>query len=1348
MKSFVIVGLTLFVNLQAIALERVSVNDSGAQANNNSFMHMLSADGRFVVFDSMASNLVAGDTNSSRDVFVYDTVNASVERVSVDSNGNEMTGLSRAPSISADGRFIVFESQAVLATGGTAGTFQIYLHDRQDRTTRLISANSSGTAGNGHSNRARITEDGSQVLFHSSASNLSVADGNPFNDVFIKHLSNGNVELVSRTYSGAQADNHSLDADFSRDGRYVVFISQATNMTSDSVSGLRHLYLRDRQLGTTRLLSGAANGSSYAPDMSGDGAHIVFYTSASNLASGMNGSGLQVMNYDIAGDSFRLVSQSAGGVEGNDHSYSPAISDDGSVIVYTSFASNLVTADTNSNSDVFLYEREAATNQLISRSEASLGNGNTVGGPSISANGIHIAFSSYANNLVANDTNAYADTFLYSRQVNRPPQADAGADRTLECAGVTTPVTLDGRGSSDADGDTLSYLWQGPFGSDEGAVVTVPMALGTNHSTLVVEDNQGGSDEDQVIVTLEDNVAPVLDEISPVTLEASSPAGAEYSLSPDARDLCGAVTINVAPELAVYPLGETRVTVVATDNSGNSDQTEVRVTVEDTTAPVLTLPADIVGYEATARETPVDIGQAEATDIFDVVLANDAPMAYALGQTAVTWSATDSNGNRSEAVQSIGVVDTTAPSLSAPADITREASAILTPVAIGEAETSDIFDVSVSHDGPTAYPLGSTAVTWTATDSNGNESRAQQQIIIEDTTAPKLIQPADITAEAQGESTVVELSEPQASDIFEVNLEHNGPTAYPLGSTEVTWTATDSSGNRTSVSHRVTVQDTIPPVLNVPGDITREASAILTPVAIGEAETSDIFDVSVSHDGPTAYPLGSTAVTWTATDSNGNESRAQQQIIIEDTTAPKLIQPADITAEAQGESTVVELSEPQASDIFEVNLEHNGPTAYPLGSTEVTWTATDSSGNRTSVSHRVTVQDTIPPVLNVPGDITQEASAILTPVQLGTAEATDIFDVSLSNDAPAAYPLGTTQVTWSALDSNGNQATAVQGITIVDTTPPQLAQPADIEAEALAKTTTVSLEPPQASDIFELTLENDAPAAFPLGSTRVTWQATDLSGNVTTVSHLITVRDTVSPSLTPPADMVVEAEGVLTAVVLGEAHAEDRFAVTLSNDAPPLFPLGTTIVTWRAEDSNGNVTQAQQRVTVVDTTAPTMEFTQYHDSIWPPNHRLIKVARIANLSDQVDSQPQLDVEVDVEESSRFKRHRGEHHGEERWSADGHERNHRKGRLHRAHDKHEHKRKHRHARHARHHHEHKQWKLVEKDGAWYVYVRASLKGYIRQRIYHIEIRVTDASGNTTLQSAQVVVGKDKWERRED
>ncbi len=503
-------------------------------------------------------------------------------------------------------------------------------------------------------------------------------------------------------------------------------------------------------------------------------------------------------------------------------------------------------------------------------------------------------------------------------------------------------------------------------------------------------------------------------------------------------------------------------------------------------------------------------------------------------------------------------------------------------------DVGDSVSLASSSTAFSCADVGKNVVSLIATDSFGLQSSCSATVTVVDNTPPTLTIGADQLTEAtsiDGASIVISA---QGQDNCGVAGVARTPdiSVFPLGKTSVTWTAVDVNNNSTNKVQFVEVVDTTPPVLTVPADVSVEANAVLSTVNIGTATATDIFGATVTNDAPATFPLGTTTVTWTATDTNGNAVTGTQNVMVSDTTAPVLSIPADVSVEANAVLSTVSIGTATATDIFGATVTNDAPATFPLGTTTVTWTATDTNGNVTSGTQNVTVSDTTAPVLTVPADVSVEANGVQSTVAIGNATATDIFVVTVTNNAPAAFPLGTTVVIWTATDANGNVSTATQNVTVVDTTAPVLSIPADVSVEANAVLSMVSIGTATATDIFGATVTNDAPATFPLGTTTVTWTATDTNGNAVTGTQNVTVVDTTAPVLSVPVDVSVEATGVLTTVAIGSATATDIFAFSITSDAPATYPLGTTVVTWTATDVNGNVSTATQNVAVVDTTPP------------------------------------------------------------------------------------------------------------------------------------------------------------------
>jgi len=401
--------------------------------------------------------------------------------------------------------------------------------------------------------------------------------------------------------------------------------------------------------------------------------------------------------------------------------------------------------------------------------------------------------------------------------VNGAPTANAGPNQTVEVTSASgASVTLNGTNSSDPDGDPLSYTWSGSFGTVTGATPTVTLPLGTNTVSLIVNDGTVDSSPATTSVTVQDTTNPTISGPPSITVSTDpSQATAVVSFaSPTATDNSGSATITQTsglPSGSVFPVGVTSNTWSATDASGNTATTGMTVTVVDNEVPTVNAPANVTA-EATGPTTTIAIGTATATDnVGPVTISSDAPASFPVGVTTVTWTATDGAGNSSSATQTVTVADTTAPIVTAPASITQEATATLSPVPLGTGLAVDLVDgaLTPAPDNAGPYPVGTTAVIWSVVDANGNTGSATQAVTVTDTTAPSLTAPANITTAATGVLTSVSLGTPVANDLVSstISLGNDAPAGgFPIGTTTVTWTATDGAGNSSTATQTVTIE--------------------------------------------------------------------------------------------------------------------------------------------------------------------------------------------------------------------------------------------------------------------------------------------------------------------------------------------------------------------------------------------------------------------------------------------------------------------------------------------------------------------------------------------------------------
>lgn len=401
--------------LAGVTTELVSVGPGGVLPNGLSTLPSISADGSAVAFQSAASNLVTGDSNNQRDVFVRDRRAGTTTRVSVRGCAPRTKlciqgdRASVGGAISAGGRYIAFESDATnLVSSDTNNKRDVFVRDLQTSTTTRVSLNAAGVQGNKESSGPSISADGRFVAFLSVATNLVPGGASGLGDVFIRDRQNGTTMLVSAHCTGGgfctAANSYSLAPAISADGRFVAFRSYASNLVSGDTNNHPDVFVFDRTTHAIQRVSlgigSQANGDSYEPQISADGRFVTFASFASNLVPGDSNGKTDVFIFDRQTTTTKRVSVITGGGQANDHSNYGTISTDGRFAAFESDATNLVTGDTNHRGDVFIRDRVLG---LTTRASVSLigtqGSGQSLFAR-ISADGHVVAFASYADDLV------------------------------------------------------------------------------------------------------------------------------------------------------------------------------------------------------------------------------------------------------------------------------------------------------------------------------------------------------------------------------------------------------------------------------------------------------------------------------------------------------------------------------------------------------------------------------------------------------------------------------------------------------------------------------------------------------------------------------------------------------------------------------------------------------------------------------------------------------------------------------------------------------------------------------------------------------------------------------------
>ncbi len=477
-------------------VERISVSALGQQGDAKSERPFVALNGGFVAFQTNASTILPGDLNFVADVVVRDLTTGAVENVTVNTLGGFANGPSERPVMSADGRYVAFASDASnLVAGDLNFNRDIFLRDRTLGTTILVSKSTLGVQGNGLSTRPSISADGRFIAYRSTSTNLvpGFDINGTLDDIFVYDTLLGTTEIVSVDSFGVQSNNSSDRPSISGDGNLVTFWSDGTNLVPGDLNFARDIFLHDRTTGATTLVSKSTagvqgNGISSRPFISSDGAFIAYRSIASNLVAGDTNLVEDVFLYEVATGITTRVSVSSSGVEGNALSSVPSLSADGRLVAFRSFASNLTPNDTNFAEDVFLHDTTTGITRMISGAVGGAqGNGNS-SRPSINSDGSIMVYQSHATNLVPGDTNLVLDAFLWQDVPPPPPVNDTITLVGPAQGAVGTQVTYTWSGATPNSNywflysfSNLGFTFSG-HQFDLGSPIS-PLASGVNSNT-------------------------------------------------------------------------------------------------------------------------------------------------------------------------------------------------------------------------------------------------------------------------------------------------------------------------------------------------------------------------------------------------------------------------------------------------------------------------------------------------------------------------------------------------------------------------------------------------------------------------------------------------------------------------------------------------------------------------------------------------------------------------------------------------------------------------------------------------------------------------------------------------
>jgi len=455
--------------------------DAGAQG-----VPTTSDDGRYVAFASSATNLIGAgaDTNGEIDIFVRDRTLGTTVRVSVSSAGAQANGLCIRPAVSGTGRYVVFMSTATnLVAADTNGLPDVFRHDRDtdadgvfDEPGFIATIRASVSDAEAQSDGASlsygqaVSDDGNRIAFESDGTNLVPGDTNASTDIFVRDVTAGTTVRVSVSATGAEAVFGAQNAAISGNGRWVVFNDGTGNNTiipgdANNASDVYRVDLTGIEAPRliSRMTSGAqADLSSFWPSVSDDGNRIAFQSFATNLAGGDLLGFTDVFVYQVSDSTTRRVSQRLNGQAANAPAEDAWISGDGNLVSFTSDATNLVPFDDNGTRDVYAFDFSSGGLARVSRAlDGGPGNGGS-GGSTSSDDGTVVAFLTGADDLIAGDVNGVADVYVRTDPLLGPAWFSTPADPSVEALSPN-PVSISVSGPVAEQTEGVAFPRGGPF---------------------------------------------------------------------------------------------------------------------------------------------------------------------------------------------------------------------------------------------------------------------------------------------------------------------------------------------------------------------------------------------------------------------------------------------------------------------------------------------------------------------------------------------------------------------------------------------------------------------------------------------------------------------------------------------------------------------------------------------------------------------------------------------------------------------------------------------------------------------------------------------------------------------
>ena len=831
-------------------------------------------------------------------------------------------------------------------------------------------------------------------------------------------------------------------------------------------------------------------------------------------------------------------------------------------------------------------------------------------------------------------TDANGGTAVNDTTITEPAQLVATANlvNSASCA-----ATNDGAAQVSITGGSLPYsiIWS------NSATTAAINSLFAGTYTVTVTDGNNCTTVSTVTVLNNDTVAPVI-ATQPLTvyLDASGLATITANdLDNGTADNCQLASIAIdSSNFNCSEVGANTVVFTATDVSNNASTTTVTVTVIDSLKPVtstqpLTVYLDANGL-ASITASDLDNGTADNCQLASIAIDSSNFNCSEVGANTVVFTATDVNNNVSTANVIVTVVDSIKPIIATqPLTVYLDANGLATITANdldnGTADNCQVSTISIDSTTFDYTELGPNNVWFKAIDVNSNVDSGIVIVTVLDTTQPILAtQPRTIYLDANGQASItaadLDNGTTDNGTLFTIAIDSSNFDCSEVGANTVVFTATDASNNASTANVTVTVTDSLKPIistqpLTVYLDANGLASITANDLDNGTADNCQVSSISIDSSNFDCSKIGANTIKFKATDASGNADSANVTVTVLDTLNPIIAtQPLTVYLDANGSASItandLDNGTTDNCQIASLAVDSSNFDCSEVGANTVVFTATDANNNTSTANVTVTVLDTLKPIVSTQAltvylDANGSASITANDLDNGTADNCQVSSISIDSSNFDCSKIGANTIKFKATDASGNADSANVTVTVLDTLNPIIAtQPLTVylDANGSASITANDLDNGTADNcqIANIAIDSSNFDCSEVGANTVVFTATDVNNNATVANVIVTVVDSIKPTLATQALTVyLDANGSasITANDMDNGTTDNCQIASLAVDSSNFdcSEVGANTVVFTATDANNNTSTANVTVTVLDTLKPivsTQALTVYLDA--------------------------------------------------------------------------------------------------------------------------------------------------------